>query len=313
MPEMRLPAQNVPWPATLDTAPRGDLYKSSQPVFALDEALPEYLKAKLEVAQQPWAALLATDADLAALKGCVHRLLEHLCVEQPVLLEQTAVGWKFNLTGVTISGSFDLALERGAWLEAIGERIVERVRLEETGARACILAIALNIQDDLALMRGDVAEGLWVMLPSTWNPSEKIGLPLASIHKPVPNSDALQRATPNLTRAVLERGPFERFVWTVQASPRLPMHPAQVMPDDGGAYWRIERQTFYPMPELGRYWFVIRVHVVPLPSVLNPDRARGLQHALEQIASSLTQHKRLEPLLPRIAAILEPYLTGTHA
>ena len=162
-------------------------------------------------------------------------------------------------------------------------------------------------------MRGDVAEGLWVMLPSTWNPLEKIGLALASIHKPVPNSDALQRASANLTRAVLERGPFERFVWTVQASPQLGAHTAQIMPDDGGAYWRIERQTFLPMSELGRYWFVIRVHVVPLHSVLNPDRARGLQVALEQIASSLTQHKRLGALLPRIAQTLEPHLTGHHA
>jgi dimethylamine monooxygenase subunit A len=151
------------------------------------------------------------------------------------------------------------------------------------------------------------------MLPSTWNPLEKIGLPLASIHKPVPNSDALQRASANLTRAVLERGPFERFVWTVQSSPQLGAHTARTMPDDGGAYWRIERQTFVPMPELGRYWFVIRVHVAPLASVLNPDRARDLQRALGVIASSLTQHKRLGALLPRIAATLEPFLTGHHA
>jgi hypothetical protein len=42
----------------------------------------------------------------------------------------------------------------------LGQRILERIS-HEVGARACVLAIALNIQDDLALMRGDVAEGLW--------------------------------------------------------------------------------------------------------------------------------------------------------
>ncbi len=309
---MKLPAQHVPWPATLDTTPRGDLYRSSGAVFALDEALPTYLSAKLEVAGEAWAALLSTDADLAMLEACVKRLLEHLHREQPALLERRGHGWKFALTGVTVSATLEIGFERGAWLEAIGERILERVKLE-VGARACVLAIALNIQDDLALMRGDVAEGLWVMLPSTWNPLEKIGLPLASIHQPVPNSDALQRASANLTKAVLERGPFERFVWTVQSSSVLGAHPARVLPDDGGAYWRIERQTFLPMPKLGRYWFVIRVHVAPLANVLDPDRARGLRTALEQIASSLTQHKRLEALLPRIAQTLEPFLTGHHA
>ena len=68
MPEVQLPAQNVPWPATLDTTPRGDLYRSSGAVFALDEALPAYLSAKLEVAGEAWAALLAVDADLAMLE-----------------------------------------------------------------------------------------------------------------------------------------------------------------------------------------------------------------------------------------------------
>jgi hypothetical protein len=308
---MQLPAQVVPWPATLDTAPRGDLYRSTGATFALDAALPAYLEAKLAAAHEPWAALTSSHADETVLEACATRLYERVHAEQPALLERVGDGWRFPFTGVRISSVGAVMLEiSGAKLEMLGARIVERANLQH-GARARILALALNIQDDLALMHRDVAEGLWVMLPSSWNPLEKIGLPLAAIHAPVPNSTVLQNATPNLTKAVLERGPFERFVWTLQAAPNLGAHPARPVNDDGGTHWRVERQTFFPMPDLERYWFVIRVHVVPLETVLNPERAVALNTALEKISASLTQHKRLEPLLPRARAMLEPYLKAT--
>ncbi len=304
-----LGAQVVPFPATLDTAPRGDLYRSSGATFALDAALPKYIEAKLEVVQQPWAALVSSGADEALLETCVNRLYEQVHLEQPALLERVNDGWHFPQTGVTVSNSSIIGLETGAILETMGKCIQARAYLE-TGTRARILALALNIQDDLALMHRDVAEALWVMLPSSWNPLEKIGLSLRAIHEPVPNSTILQNATPNLTKAVLERGPFERFVWTLQASTSLGAHPEHPSSDDGGTYWRVERQTFFPMPDLERYWFVIRVHVVPLETVLNPERAVELHAALEKIGSSLTQHKRLEPVLPRAHAMLEPFLKG---
>jgi hypothetical protein len=305
-----LGAQTVPWPATLDTAPRGDLYRSRRETFALDESLPRYVEAKLEVCGEPWAALVADGADEDALETSATRLFERVHLEHYGLLERLGDGWRFPLTGVTVSSTGAIGFERGARLEPLGERIAQRASLE-SGARARILALALNLQDDLALMHRDVAQGLWVMLPSTWNPLEKIGLPLAQIHAPVPNSTTLQNATPNLTKAVLERGPFERFVWTLQGSDALGAHLERPPIDSGGLYWRIERQTFFPMPDLERYWFVIRVHVVPLETVLTPDRARALSVALEKISASLTTHKRLEPLLPRARAILAPFLKVT--
>ncbi|UCE31806.1 MAG: DUF3445 domain-containing protein, partial [Burkholderiales bacterium] len=94
------------------------------------------------------------------------------------------------------------------------------------------------------------------------------------------DGEALRQAAPALGSAMLTRGPFERYVWTVADSPALSRHPAITEPAPvrglEDLYFRCERQVILPLPAHGRALFLIRVFDAPLGQVLDcPDDPPG--------------------------------------
>jgi dimethylamine monooxygenase subunit A len=139
--------------------------------------------------------------------------------------------------------------------------------------------VALLVQEDLVVLRHEpspaIMEAMHVLFPSAWNPAEKVGRSFAEVHAPVVHSEKLVAAGEELMRTVVQRGPFIRWAWGLHRDGELchhpvlhqqPEEPIAPTPDQAAAatWLRIERQTFIPMPDIGRAVFTIRTFVEPL-------------------------------------------------
>lgn len=182
------------------------------------------------------------------------------------------------------------------------------------------LALALNVQEDFVLMRAaeSVAQmaasdrrssacaGLWaeasmVSFPSGWSPELKMGRSLADIHAPVADGQALRRASPSLSLAMLEKGPFVRYVWTLSEGPALDRRPGQVgatvslAPASLARLWfRCERQTTLALPGHSRALFLIRVYVAPLLEAADTQARRELlAEALRSMTPAMVEYKNI--------------------
>jgi hypothetical protein len=137
-----------------------------------------------------------------------------------------------------------------------------------------------------------------VCFPSTWRLADKLGLPLASVHGPVPAYDVelAARVDRFLDRLVPER-PVWRRNWLVHEGDELhlpepptpPPHPP-VVPD--GMWLRSERQTLRRLRSSGGVLFTIRTQQVPLAVVAErPDVAAGLADAIEAWSDDLVAYR----------------------
>lgn len=161
-------------------------------------------------------------------------------------------------------------------------------------------ALSLSLQEDFALMVPDaegrlLARALSVAFPSGWNPRHKLGMPLMSIHAPVADNAALQKATPSIEQAMLTKGPFVRHVWTLAGSGALKrdagedtLAHATTIED---LWYRCERQVTVPVDGLACL-FLIRVFVAPLAQVLaSPGRGALLKASLASMSPEMMAYK----------------------
>ena len=166
--------------------------------------------------------------------------------------------------------------------------------------------LELCLQEDVALLEADGGRVPWMRIcaPSHWAPEEKIGLPLAAIHAPVADSELLIRASQALAQRVCDGQHWQRHVWTVSPSPRHDQHPRrsarQPWPQACGlafaqqCWWRVERQSFLPVPGQACSVFAIRLQLLPLvDAVAGPADAQRLHDALASMSDATLHYKGL--------------------
>ena len=162
-------------------------------------------------------------------------------------------------------------------------------------------AAAALVQEDLCvLVRRD---GRWrldagvVCFPSMWRLPDKLGLPMADVHGPVPAYDAelAEKVDRFLDRLRPER-PVWRRNWFVHANEALHLPEPVVheqppaVPD--GLWLRSERQTLRALPESGGVLFTIRTQQVPLAAVAErPDVARRMATAIRAWSPELLAYR----------------------
>lgn len=286
-----LPEPDIPFSVELPPRIRADLHKLGTVVngalevghFRLDRAYPTYRTRKLELLEmrpERCRCLQTHDPDGLALA-----------------LERVA--------GLVERELPDLAprLERGWNLEHLADEI------------------ALCVQEDLVIVSGadDArAELLHVCFPSRWDPREKIGRSFMAVHEPVADNAALIAASRQVSRAMVTNGPFVRYVWSLTTDPRLEQHPddVKIEPDDAvyddpdvlasQVFFRVERQTTFPMPDLDRALFTIRVYMQPLTdAVRDPSRRARLAAAMREMSPALSDYKGYSSLRAPLLAWLE--------
>lgn len=132
------------------------------------------------------------------------------------------------------------------------------------------------------------AELLDVAVPSGWDPRRRAGHGLLDLHAPVGGNERLQAAAPQIAEMILTKGPFEMFVWGLQADDRIARWPgAQEWPEDPADWWlRVERQVTVPLPHLDRALFWLRPCLQRVGDMPPEQRAR----LAEAVASMSAQH-----------------------
>lgn len=127
--------------------------------------------------------------------------------------------------------------------------------------------LALKVQEDIAVFDATKDRLLYghICMPSGWDVLEKIDKNFREIHEVVPGMN-LEKMD-GLRRAMLNNGPFVRFVWSVVFEKRLNFHPSIPKKEFNSSkpeiYVKVERQVTKGFPEKGLVLFLIRQYLIP--------------------------------------------------
>ena len=170
--------------------------------------------------------------------------------------------------------------------------------------RPPLVAAALDVQEDLCVLQRDA--GHWrltsgvVCFPSMWRLPDKVGLPLAEVHGPVPAyADELADRVDRFVDRLRADRPVWRRNWLIHASDELhlPEPPPPPPPDEppavpDGLWLRSERQTLRRLPRTGAVVFTIRTQQVPLRMVeARRDVAAAMGAAIRGWSPSLVEYR----------------------
>jgi len=176
-------------------------------------------------------------------------------------------------------------------------------------------AVGRELVEDFAVLRLDqrgADRTVWLnaCFPSGWRPEHVIGQSFVGTHARIPAFEAVARKAASLVEAMVTRGPYVRFVWTISADDELDHHP-----DEGQrlawsdatprGFLRVERQTIIPLPlpESAGCVFLIRTYLYGFDELSAEQRAI-LATALECMPPEILRYKSLTAAVPRALELL---------
>jgi hypothetical protein len=251
-------------------------------VFLVDDDLPRALAEKRKVARARTFDAVRTEDERRAERAVYTFVRERLAKEAPERLADA---------------DDDRALAASS--ESIANATSDSTRDWNALGRA--------LQEDLVVMhRGPSGDGraivAHVSFPSGWRPEHVAGASFRGIHEPVPgfpgkreDSTAREAASRSMMDAMVLRGPYVRFVWTVCADDELDHHPDAGLrkPKTSITHFRVERQLTWPFPEVEASLFVIRTFVYSMAE-LGEERVAILKQALASMPDEIRRYKGLE-------------------
>ncbi len=184
--------------------------------------------------------------------------------------------------------------------------------------------VALAMQEDFVILKQEAdtlrTEYLSVCFPSRWDPREKLGLDFAAIHAPVADNQILIAAGQSIMTMAFMKQPMLRHVWLIVPSASLDQHPDKnekwwsetlrdMSPLLPNLFFRVERQTTWPLPHLQRAVFFIRVMMSPLVDVMasTPGRAAELAASLRSMTPEVVAYRGMTDAMPRLLAELDHF------
>lgn len=291
--------------------------------FQPDDQLAATLAAKLAVLRKApdEAHLYAPGSDADGLGAALRACFALLASEHPDLASVDDAGVTLHHLGLRLNGWTDPTLELvGPGFAPVATE-VQTWLAGRSGLPLLADALGLAVQEDLAILHGpteagaDRLEWLHVCLPSNWVPGEKIGGSFTSVHAPVVHSERLIAPQAQLVRAMLQGGPFVRYVWGIHRDGELCHNPRihQAPPWRGEdllsqAHFRVERQTTHGFPALNRALFTIRYWVEPLAvTATDPYRRERLISALAGMDATELEYKGLTQVRNGLVTGLSTY------
>lgn len=145
--------------------------------------------------------------------------------------------------------------------------------------------IALQLEEDVAILHKGIVRGMLFCFPSGFIPRTKVGLTFSQLHEPVADNDKLQRASDKVVQLISQSGVcYRRYVWTLTSSPKLSRHPIYLMDEPSVVskdqlYFRMETQTTIGHTDNESTFFFVKVDVKPFMDLDNDMR--------EQLISSI--------------------------
>lgn len=154
-------------------------------------------------------------------------------------------------------------------------------------------ALSCQLQEDLAVIcrRGDRENwlaALHLCFPNHWSAEEKIGKDFAAVHAPVPGMERTNSRSTELVDAMIDRGPYVRFVWGLSTDECLNHHPVPPAEDELVEYpgrsfdaheprlfLRVERQVIWGLPKFHTALFTIRTYLTDVAQLRRDRSKRG--------------------------------------
>lgn len=224
--------------------------------------------------------------------------------------------------------------ERGRWLDEEAEDYVAGLTAGAAGIEEALefmaaaagvggglqdpLQAAREVEPDWVVLDGGVGLGYpvvggAVVFGSSWSLPEKLGLPLAAVHGPVPG---LQESVGASITRFLDRlavgASWERLNWGLSANAELNHHPRRVLPGLTReatletTWLRLERQFLTRLAVSGAILFGIRVSVHRLGELaLVPGVASGLARSLATMTAEVAAYKGLTEAGSVLSRLLE--------
>ena len=270
--------------------------------LAFDQTYPHYVAAKVEARARALHEYYALAGLNAGLRERALEFIAHAAAHD----SGGVLTWDGQtLTNVALGWAGTLDLGRGT-LEVLRRFAAPYAELvAEIRPTDALDFLAMNVQEDLSILAvhpetgSDFLAAIHVLLPEKWNPLAKIGRDFAAVHAPVAGSGPMIASAPKLIRAVLERGPFARFVWGVTASGKLDHRP-NLPPEDGLTddpaqfLLRVERQTLHGFAAHHGALFTIRTYLYPLRELLDtPARSAALAAGIRSMTPAQLEYKGL--------------------
>lgn len=173
--------------------------------------------------------------------------------------------------------------------------------------------LGTGLVEDFAVLRAAPGAADRVLLlhacfPSGWRPEHVLGQSFAAIHAPIPGFSPTLSSASSLVEAMVTRGPYIRFVWTITADAELDHHPEQ----GGRAPWtehvtrgylRVERQVTVPLPAERAAVFLIRTYLYGFDELSQNERDT-LAISLLRMPEQAQRYKRLEAAIPHALRLL---------
>ncbi len=272
--------------------------------FQLDDEQDRYRTQRLAAPPQRHLLLARSAADLEIHGAILDWMAGTIETEHGIAIDLAAAAAAAPMESagagsVRSAGGLCLSIEAPAHVSA-------RPASPTTQTRDCGVAdvaagyatVALAIQEDFAILRREgereTTLALFVSFPSAWRPERLLGADFAALHAPVPGFPGTRAAGSSMVAAMVERGPYTRFVWSVHPDDELDHHPEEGRRcawDDARALWlRVERQVLVPFATLDASLFLIRTYLYR-HDTLAPEQRAVLAAAIRATQGSVRVYK----------------------
>lgn len=189
--------------------------------------------------------------------------------------------------------------------------------------------LSCRFEPDVLLLQGrdkgkqQMLVGGSVCFPSSWKPTDKMGLDVFSIHEVVPHLNAELSSKIRTFLSHLQPGQtFIRSDWGLKRVPDLNHHPLQNLPglDESvtleDIHIRIERQMFVGLPPSETYSstaFCIRIAMYRALDFIQHEKLRaGFEQTLRTMPEDMAEYKGIAKARPRLVELFA-HLTATPA
>jgi hypothetical protein len=179
-------------------------------------------------------------------------------------------------------------------------------RLIPKAARICdlpetnsIVELALNFEEDIAIMYQGILAAVCFCFPSSWIPSRRIGFSLTDIHKEVADSQRLVQMSDRLTKIMSTESlrSFQRTVWTITNNPNRSNHPNKKISQEPlgikDLYFRLETQTTKSLDDGISSLFFVKVDLFPLEEVWTENKDR-IKNSINSMSDAVLRYKNLQ-------------------
>lgn len=206
--------------------------------------------------------------------------------------------------------------------DAVTAFIRDRLGIGET---LSLEELALRVPEDIAIVTTE-GETDWLAFghlcaPSHWALEEKIGRSFAQVHEPIPGFERTAAVAPKMIDAMVNKGPWVRFVWSLESDDRPNHHPDAPPGWDQAEWWgrqfslkqrfwvRVERQCLIPLPTAQSALFTIRLSWWTMEEILARETLREpLVKALRGMNPEERAYKGIDEAFEALVKLLETRL-----